>query len=81
MGEFDFEDCPDKGNLFLMKSLAACIADGTVVEGGLVNMGAGAFCVVNAIVVTKGLERSCMTFDEGTKFCRDMLTLGRCGKF
>ena len=53
-----------------MKSLAACIADGTVVEGGLVNMGAGACCVVVAVVVTKGLERSCMTLEGGTKFWR-----------
>ena len=81
MGEFDFEDCPDKGNLFLIKSLAACIADGTVVEGGLVNMGAGACCVVVAVVVTKGLERSCMTLEGGTKFWRDILTWGRFGKF
>ena len=44
-------------------------------------MGAGACFVVVAVVVTKGLERSCITLDGGTKFWRDMLTWGRVGKF
>ena len=74
MGEFDFEVWLDKGNLCLIKVLAACIAVGRVVEDGLDNMGAGAWCVGVVIVDTKGLERSCMTFEGGTKFWRDMLT-------
>ena len=39
-----------------------------VVVGGLVIVGAGACFVVVEVVVTKGLERSCITLDGGTKF-------------
>ena len=53
-----------------------------VAVGGLVIMGAVAcFVVVVAVVVTKGLERSWITLDGGTKFWRDMLIWGRVGKF
>ena len=44
------------------------MADGTVVVGGLVIVSAGAGLVFVEVVVTKGLERSCITLDGGTKF-------------
>ena len=57
-----------------MNSRAACMADGTVVVGGLVIRSAGAGLVFVEVVVIKGLVRSCITLEGATKSWLDMLT-------
>ena len=77
----DLEDCPEeRGNLFRIKSLAACIGDVTVEVVALVIVRAGAGLVVVDAVVIKGLM-SCITLEGATKSWWEMVTWGRMGKF